>query len=100
MLVNETMQSAVRLTDLSGLIFPDVDQALAATAVGVLLALGSRARTSPEKPSLLPCRIHSFFRGLPGLWVCMDTNCIVRPSTETSSAGKLYSQPRDICECG
>jgi ATP-dependent helicase YprA (DUF1998 family) len=101
MLVNETMQSAVRLTDLSGLIFPDVDQASAATAVGVLLALGSRARTSPEKPSLLPCRIHSFFRGLPGLWVCMDMECSELADNEKEGpAGKMYSQPRDRCPCG
>jgi DEAD/DEAH box helicase len=101
MLVNETMQSAVRLTDLSGLIFPNVDQASAATAVGVLLALGSRARTSPEKPSLLPCRIHSFFRGLPGLWVCMDAECSELADNEKGGpAGKMYSQPRDRCPCG
>ena len=42
------------------------------TAATVLMALGSMARIDPKGPGLLPCRIHNFFRGLPGLWVCMD----------------------------
>ena len=101
MLVNETMKNAIRLADLSGIVFPGLEAATAPTAIGVLLALGSRARTSPEKPSLLPCRIHSFFRGLPGLWVCMDANCSeLAEDEEGGPAGKMYSQPRDRCQCG
>ena len=23
----------------------------------------------------MPCRVHSFYRGLAGLWVCMDPQC-------------------------
>jgi ATP-dependent helicase YprA (DUF1998 family) len=101
LLVNETMKNAIRLTDLSGIAFPGLDPATAAKAIGVLLALGSRARTSPEKPSLLPCRIHSFFRGLPGLWICMDAHCSELAEDEKGGpAGKMHSQPRDRCQCG
>jgi hypothetical protein len=99
-LVNETMHIARPVDSLGPLLFPNVEDSLRNRAVTALLALGSAARKNSDEPGLLPCRIHAFFRGLPGLWVCMDANCTVRPSTEPSSAGKLYSQPRDICECG
>lgn len=70
-------------------------------AITALLALGSRARLSADKPGLLPCRIHSFFRGLPGLWVCMDPGCTELPEHERGGpAGKMYAQPHERCGCG
>lgn len=99
-LINLTMGDAKPLDSLSSAIFPDIDMELAAKAATALLALGSAARQNRDEAGLLPCRIHAFFRGLPGLWVCMDPHCSARPATGTASVGKLYSQPRDICECG
>jgi len=101
LLINETMKAALPLADLGGIIFPGVDKAKADHAVDSLLALGSRARLSQDEPSLLPCRIHSFFRGLPGLWVCMDADCAeLAPDERGGPAGKLYAQPRERCPCG
>lgn len=100
-LVNETMKQAVSVDDLGHLLFPTVSLSKANTAVSVLLALGSVARLDPKSPGLLPCRIHKFFRGLAGLWVCMDPNCSEISDTERNGiCGKMYSQPREICECG
>jgi hypothetical protein len=100
-LVNETMKAALPLAELGSLIFPGIDNSRSDIAVGALLALGSRARLAPDQPSLLPCRIHSFFRGLPGLWVCMDPDCTeLRPEDRGGPAGKLYAQPRERCACG
>lgn len=41
------------------------------------LAAGSFARPSalPDTPPLLSMRIHAFFRGVTGLWACMDPAC-------------------------
>jgi ATP-dependent helicase YprA (DUF1998 family) len=100
LLVNITMKQAQPVEQLGGMIFPDSEPTLRDRAVTALLALGSAARKNAEEPGLLPCRIHSFFRGLAGLWVCMDPSCAVRSEAGTSHAGKLYSQPRDLCECG
>ncbi|MBR0749136.1 DUF1998 domain-containing protein [Bradyrhizobium japonicum] len=101
LLINESMKSAVPLAELSGIVFPGTPQDAADTAIAVLLALGSRARLSAGDASLLPCRIHSFFRGLPGLWVCMDPNCTAMPPEERGGpTGKLYAQPRERCSCG
>jgi hypothetical protein len=101
LLINETMKAALPLKDLRTLIFPGVDPGLAETAVGSLLALASRARHSAEEPSLLPCRIHTFFRGLPGLWACMDQACPELAAAERGGpVGKLYAQPQERCPCG
>lgn len=100
-LVNQTMKAAVSLSELPHVIFDKaVPFDVASKASTVLLALGSRAREKAGEASLLPCRIHSFFRGLPGLWVCMDKDCTMAPAGEDRPAGKLYSQPRERCDCG
>jgi len=100
-LINITMRQATPVVALGNLIFPGVSQQHADLAVTNLIALGSIARKSPAEPGLLPCRIHSFFRGLAGLWVCMDRDCSALPPEDRGGpAGKLYSQPRDTCDCG
>lgn len=96
-LVNLTMSEARPLHELAVACFgrpgDETDRALTA-----LVALGSMARLRPGEPGLLPCRIHSFFRGLPGLWACIDPDC---PEVDARGPiGKLYEQPRDACECG
>jgi ATP-dependent helicase YprA (DUF1998 family) len=101
LLINETMKAALPLESLKTAIFPAVDAGIAETAIGSLLALGSRARRALDEPSLLPCRIHTFFRGLPGLWVCMDPNCSELSAQERGGpVGKLYAQPQERCGCG
>lgn len=101
LLVNETMKAAVSVDALPDVVFPGVDHGLADRAVSNLMALASLARTKPGDASLLPCRVHSFHRGLPGLWVCMDPQCTaLDPELRGGAAGKLYGQPRESCECG
>ena len=98
--VNETMGSAKRLGALPAHAFLGVDADLAAKAFSNLLSLGSLAR-SADGNGLLPCRVHGFFRGLPGLWVCMDPNCSeVAPEEKNQYCGKMYSQPIKQCGCG
>lgn len=101
-LVNSTMKEAQPVDELGAKLFDaGVPADVAARAVTNLIALGSVARREPTEPGLLPCRVHSFYRGLAGLWVCMDPNCMSLPAAERGGpAGKLYSQPRDTCECG
>lgn len=101
LLINQTMQEAQRITELGPAIFPDAEPRMANEAVTALMTLGSVARIEPNTPGLLPCRIHNFFRGLPGLWVCMDPNCSeVDDDCRDNICGRMYSQPRERCECG
>ncbi len=101
LLVNATMKQALPVAELGRDVFPTALPAAADTAVTALMALGSVARLDPKTPGLLPCRIHNFFRGLPGLWVCMDPNCSeVAEKDRDGICGKMYSQPLERCECG
>ncbi len=104
LLVNETMQRAQPVSELGQIIFPGVEASTADRAVTTLVALGSGARRTPDEAGLLPCRVHAFFRGLPGLWACLDPDCgAVDRSTLAPGLGpigKLYAQPQATCECG
>lgn len=101
-LINATMKEAIPIAELGALVFPQgVSSDVAEQAVTTLMALGSVARPSPGLPGLLPCRVHNFFRGLPGLWVCMDPDCTELANEERGGiCGKMYSQPVDTCGCG
>ena len=101
LLINLTMREARPVDDLGETIFAGAAPAEAARAVTNLIALGSVARPTSSEPGLLPCRVHSFHRGLAGLWICMDAQCSALPPEQRGGAcGKLFSQPRDACYCG
>jgi ATP-dependent helicase YprA (DUF1998 family) len=100
-LINITMREAQPVNMLAEKVFPGVESKIGNRAVTTLAALGSLAKHTPKEPGLLPCRVHSFHRGLAGLWICMDPNCTeLGPSERGSLVGKLYDQPVEICGCG
>ncbi len=100
-LINMTMRQAIPIADLGQYLFPDASPKKANKAANALMALGSAARLAPKTPGLLPCRIHNFFRGLPGLWACMDPACSsLEESKRDGICGTLYGQPRETCRCG
>lgn len=99
--INDTMAKALPLEGLGQRIFPNSAQETADAALTSLLSLASLARPEPHASGLLPCRIHNFFRGLPGLWACLDPDCSELEDDEKSGiCGKLYGQPIERCACG
>lgn len=97
---------AQALQSLGGRMFPTVAANQARKAVDKLMELASMARRGSERP-LLAARVHMFFRGLPGLWACSDSNCPEVSSTirehwgdMNPPTGALYSQPIRNCKCG
>ncbi len=98
LLVNLTMQQARPVEDLPCQIFPTAAPNIAGKALAVLVALATLAKENDDAANLLPSRVHSFFRGLQGLWICMDPKCSGLDGTNDPIAGKLYTQPRDRCE--
>ena len=101
LLVNKSMGSATPVAALAEILFPGVDSDVGHRAVTALLALSNSARTDDQGSGLLPSRIHLFFRGLAGLWACLDSQCsAIAQELRGGATGKLYSQPRQICECG
>lgn len=101
-LVNTTMDQAQPVTSLGSMVFPDAQPGIAERAVSALAALGSVARLNEGDPGLMPCRVHAFFRGLPGLWACIDADCseVDRGQIGPGPIGRLYAQPRATCVCG
>lgn len=70
-------------------------------ATDALVELAAMARREQDGPPLLPARVHIFFRGLPGLWACVDPGCAAIPEgLRGGPTGALYPQPRDRCTCG
>lgn len=100
-LVNETMKRALPVSELGALVFPEAPADVADRAVSTLVSLGSAARLNPADAGLLPCRVHAFFRGLPGLWACLDPDCTAeRGGIPPGPIGAMYGQPRSTCDCG
>ncbi len=100
-LINITMGKAQPVDTLAATVFPDANPEQGNRALTTLASLASLAKRTPNQPGLLPCRVHSFHRGLAGLWICMDPNCTeLAPHERGGLAGKLYAQPVEICKCG
>lgn len=99
-LVNITMAKAQPTAAIGEKIFPSVDLALATQATSNMASIGSAAREFAGASNLLSCRVHSFHRGLRGLWICMDACCSKKPLRSTDVTGKMFSEPIEECECG
>lgn len=76
-------------------------------ATAGVLAVGSVARPTvdPYAQPLLSSRLHVMFRGVAGIWACMDPGCRdvdqqVRAQRPSRPAGRLYLAPQTRCSCG
>lgn len=97
LLINQTMKQALPVAELPAIVFPQSPATTAGPALAVLATLATLAKPEPDAANLLPSRIHTFFRGLQGLWVCMNPQCSGRPAGDGAVAGCLYTQPTDRC---
>ena len=102
---DRTARNATMLDTLSEQFWPlNADSDLKKEATAGVLAAGSYARPEPEPDiqPLLSMRVHSFVRGLSGLWACMDQNCpeVEEPYQGNRPIGRIYSDPRLRCDCG
>lgn len=70
-------------------------------ALESLLALMTFAREKEKARVFAPVRSHLFFRGLPGLFACVNPHCSYRVQKDRPSIlGRLFSTPQLRCECG
>lgn len=69
-------------------------------AVSCLLTLGTLARSAPDAAGLVPARVHLMFRGLNGLYGCINPVCCGRQHAPGAKApaGRLFAEPRDRCD--
>lgn len=80
-------------------IFPSAEKA--ERSLESLLALMTIAREKDTGRVFAPVRSHLFFRGLPGLFACVNPRCTGRVHPDKPSVlGQLFSTPQLRCECG
>ncbi len=66
----------------------------------------ARDKSVQDAPPLISSRVHMMFRGIPGLWACMDPKCSQVPPTfghptfGSRPVGRLYKEPTPWCGCG
>lgn len=98
-LVKRVSGTAIALHRLQEALFPGSPDS--AKATDSLLALATFAKRQSDQRVLLPTRLHMFFRGLPGLYACGDSDCTVpRGAPANRVTGRLHTQLNDQCECG
>lgn len=98
LIANKITSKPQQLREVGPLVFPDSD--LEAKALESLLALMSFAKEKDTGRVFAPVRSHMFFRGLPGVYACIDPECSARGTLGDRILGKLYSTPRLTCDCG
>lgn len=94
--------NAVQLSQLSSHLFPNAPKPLAERATEALIALGSFAYRNADDQVFLPTRLHLLYRGVPGLYACINPECNVRLDStppDIPILGKLYTSPRLHCDC-
>lgn len=91
--------NAIEFSNLSAIVFPDSNEETAQKAVSSLLVLGTAASMAGKV--LLPTRLHLFYRGVPGIYACINTKCNEKRNkkNEISLLGKLYNSSIQSCRC-
>ncbi|MGL4942089.1 MAG: DEAD/DEAH box helicase [Thermoguttaceae bacterium] len=84
----QNMEAPQEIESLAGKLFEDIDSESAKLATNTLIELASLAKDKHDNP-LFAARVHRFYRGLPGLWMCSNPEC-----------GELYAVPSRNCHCG
>lgn len=102
-----TTRKAVQLERIATELWGDAagpDERRKATAGVFAAGAFAREKNVPDAQPLISSRVHMMFRGLPGVWACMDQSCgevgdlsaagVARP------VGKLHTEPTPWCSCG
>jgi len=70
-------------------------------ALDALIALCCIAKRLRDGRVFLPLRLHLLFRGISGLYACVNQHCTSRKASKSDTyLGRLYASPRISCECG
>ena len=98
LIANRITSKPHKLRDIAALTFPNSD--LGPKALECLLAFMSFAKEKDTNRAFSPVRSHLFFRGLPGIYACINPECSSVEASKRGFLGKLYSTPRLMCDCG
>lgn len=101
LLISHVMGEATKLNDLRDRIFGRPSGVREARALDALLLLCTLAKEASSGRVLMPTRVHLFYRGIPGLHVCVDGNCDARLSRSADKVllGRFYTKSTMSCSC-
>ncbi|MFD3156731.1 DEAD/DEAH box helicase [Haloimpatiens sp. FM7330] len=90
----------VAFEEIANSVFEGVSQKDAEGAIEILLVLGTLSRSKDEKV-LLPARIHLLFRGINGLYACLNPECEDNHEVMGIKIGHISNTPSFTCpKCG
>lgn len=95
-IISEVSGAATSLNEIVAAFSTEDDLVVGEKAVSNLLLLANAAKKNGRV--LLPARVHIFFRGLSGIFACMNSKC--EKSEQQGLLGKIYDDYRVTCECG
>lgn len=91
--------NAISYQELALRTFPNSDLNVARRATETLLAIAPLAKNK-DNQVLFPARLHMMFRGLQGIFVCINPNCDKGNAIEGFRLGQIYFGSRqDKCDC-
>jgi len=98
LIIEQISGNAKKFSDIARMVFPSVDEETAQKATSHLLMLANAAKNNERV--LLPVRIHLFFKGVSGIYVCTNPKCDAkRVKGNDSILGKMYDSPKLKCTC-
>ncbi|GIO19703.1 hypothetical protein J18TS1_28030 [Oceanobacillus oncorhynchi subsp. incaldanensis] len=89
--------NAHTLEDITKKVYPAGNVKEDLRVISTLIILSNAAKKNGRV--LLPARVHMFFRGISGIYLCLNSDCTANKETD-SQFGKIYETPRIQCECG
>ncbi|KEI16343.1 hypothetical protein Z959_09975 [Clostridium novyi B str. ATCC 27606] len=99
-LINVCSGKGVAFKEIAKNIFEGVSQEEAEAATEILLVLGTLACSKEEKV-LLPARVHLLFRGINGIYACINPECEDNHEVMGIKIGHIDHIPRFTCpKCG
>ena len=93
--------TAVSLQELASIVFPDQPESRALEKISIMLAIAPIAR-SQKGAVLFPTRMHMLFRGIQGVYACVNPQCPCSHSDGSMSLGKVFLSDGHLScpECG
>lgn len=95
-IISQISGQATSLKEIVKIVCPEVETEKAEKAISNLLLLANAANLNGRV--LLPARVHIFFRGLSGIYSCINPKCT--ECKEEGLLGKIFDDYRVTCECG
>jgi len=92
---NSAVQRFVRAAEARPVRWDEAQAMLAPTGMPAETVIEAIARSDDQHAPLLPLRVHSFLRAVPGLWSCLNTQCAGRPADWPF--GAIASERIDSC---